>query len=167
MPFLGEIRLFGSATAPTGWALCDGQLLSVASNTPLFNVLGNRFGGDGVSTFALPDLRGRVPLAPGQGTGLSNRALGEQGGAETVTLALAEMASHTHTLRAGTANGSSDAPAGNVPARMPSAVPQYGGTVNADLAATAIASAGGGAPHNNLQPYAVVTYIIAIQGTAP
>lgn len=167
MPFLGEIRLWGPAAPPTGWALCDGQLLSVASNAALFNVLGNRFGGDGVTTFALPDLRGRIPIGPGQAPGLSNRQLGQAGGAETCTLTVAQLPAHAHTLAANPSNGSSDSPAGAMPARMPSAIPQYGANANADLAPAAIAPTGGGQPHNNMQPYLVVIHIIATQGTAP
>jgi len=167
VPYLGEVRMFAGSFAPQGWALCDGQILSVASNTALFNVLGARFGGDGVTTFALPDLRGRAPLGPGQGPGLSARQLAEAGGVEVVALAAQQMPSHAHTARASTANGSSDSPVNGVSARMPSAIPQYGTSANVDLHASAVAATGGSQPHNNLQPYIAIGYIIAIQGTAP
>ena len=169
MPYIGEVRLTGFAFAPSGWALCDGQLLAISQNTALFQVIGITYGGNGVSTFALPDLRGRTPLGPGQGAGLSNRVPGEAGGSETHTLSASELPQHTHGLRASTANGTSDKPDGNLPARNPAAVPQYAPAASADanLAANAVASAGGSQPHNNMQPYIVVNYIIALQGMFP
>lgn len=167
MPFLGEVRMFGGNVVPTGWMACDGQLLSTATYPQLFAVIGNRFGGDGVSTFALPDVRGRAPLHPGQGPGLTSRQLGESGGVEGYALGVAEIPAHAHTLRASTLNGSSDDPAGGVPARTAAAIPQFGASADVNLAAGAVANAGGGQPHNNMQPYLVVKFIIAIQGTAP
>jgi len=167
MPFIGEVRLTGFSLVPAGWARCEGQILSIATNTALFQVLGTTYGGNGVSTFALPDLRGRVPVGAGQGLGLTNRALGEPGGTETHTLAVTQLPAHAHTLRASAANGISDQAVGNVPARDPSATPQYATSANADLAAGAVASYGGSQPHNNLQPSIVVSYIIALQGVYP
>jgi len=166
-PFVGEIQMFAGNFAPTGWALCNGQLLSIASNTALFSLLGTTYGGNGQTTFALPDLRGRVPIHPGQGPGLSARLLGEVGGTETYTLGANEMPAHTHTEAASTANGVADSPTGRMPARMPGAIPQYGSTSNVNLAAAAVANSGGSQPHNNLQPYLAVTYIIALQGVYP
>jgi microcystin-dependent protein len=166
-PFVGEVQIFAGNYAPTGWALCDGQLMAIAQNTALFSLLGNTYGGDGISTFALPDLRGRVPIHPGQGNGLSNRNLGEVGGAETQTLSAAQMPSHTHTMGASAANGATDSPGGRVLARAPGAIPQYGATANVDLAAAAVGSSGGGQPHNNMQPYLTLNYIIALQGIYP
>jgi microcystin-dependent protein len=167
MPYIGEVRLTGYAFAPSGWALCNGQLLSIASNTALFQVIGIAYGGNGVSTFALPDLRGRIPVAPGQGPGLSGRTRGEVGGTETHTIVSAELPAHTHALRASNANGTTDQPGGNVPARNPSGIPGYASSADADLAATGVATVGGSQPHNNLQPYIVVNYIIALQGMFP
>jgi microcystin-dependent protein len=167
MPFLGEIRIFGGSFPPQGWAFCDGQILSISANSQLYGVLGTRYGGDGVATFALPDLRGRTPIKAGQGTGLTNRQLGEAAGVEAVALDVSQTPAHTHAIRGSNLNGSSDGPVGGVMARMPSAVPEFAATANADLAAGAIQSAGGGQPHNNMQPYLTLVYIIAIQGTVP
>jgi microcystin-dependent protein len=115
----------------------------------------------------LPDLRGRVPIQPGQGNGLSNRSIGEVGGTETITLSLAQIPSHTHSMTGSAANGVSDSPVGGVPARMPSAIPEYGATPDGNLAAAAVANSGGAQPHNNMQPYLTVNYIIALQGVFP
>jgi len=166
-PFIGEIRLTADNLAPTGWALCNGQILAIASNTTLYSILGTAYGGNGTTTFALPDLRGRVPLGPGQAPGLSNRLRGQAGGEEAHTLAVSEMPAHTHSLGAGATNGNSDAPAGRVLARSPSAVPQFAASADVTLGSGAVGNAGGGVPHNNLQPYLVLNYIIALQGLTP
>jgi microcystin-dependent protein len=166
-PFLGEVQIFAGNFAPTGWAFCDGQILPISQNTALFSLLGTTYGGNGVSTFALPDLRGRVPIQPGQGPGLSLRSLGEQGGIEGAMLGTGEMPAHTHTLGASSANGTSDAAAGRVAARSPAAIPQYAAASDADLSAAAIGSAGGGQAHNNMQPYLGLSFIIALQGIYP
>jgi len=166
-PFVGEVRAFAGNFAPLGWALCNGQLLSISQNTALFSLLGTTYGGNGQTTFALPDLRGRVPIQPGQGPGLSDRQLGEVGGAENQTLTPAQIPAHGHGFAASTANGLSDSPTGGVPARTPSAIPQYAAAANADLAAGAVGASGGDQPHNNMQPYLAVTYIIALQGIYP
>jgi len=169
-PFIGEVRIFAGNFAPTGWALCDGQLLSIASNTALFSLLGTTYGGNGVNTFGLPDLRGRVPIQPGQGPGLSLHDLGERAGVESLTLLATEMPQHTHAVSASNANGNSDAAAGRFAARSASAVQQY--STNADaidttLSAAAVGSSGGSQPHNNMQPYLVLNFIIALQGIYP
>jgi len=166
-PFIGEIRITADSLIATGWALCNGQLLSIASNTTLFSILGTTYGGDGITTFALPDLRGRVPVGPGQGPGLSNRHRGDVGGQEAHTLSASEMPSHTHSLGAAMSNGNSDVPNGRVMARYPSAVPQYGTSGDVTLGVGAVGTAGGSQPHNNLQPYLVLNYIIALQGITP
>lgn len=166
-PYIGEVRIWAGNFAPTGWAMCDGQIMSIAQNTALFSLLGVTYGGNGVTTFALPDLRGRVPIQPGQGAGLSSRARGEAGGAETHTLDVTQMPAHTHTAGASSGNGTSAAAAGNVPARSPAAIPQYAPTSDALLAPNAVGSAGGGQPHNNLQPYLALNFIIALQGMYP
>jgi microcystin-dependent protein len=167
MPYIGEVRPLGFGLVPNGWALCNGQLLPISQNTALFQVIGTAYGGDGISTFALPDLRGRTPLGPGQGLGLTNRTRGESGGTETHTLGITHLPVHTHTLRASTANGSTDQPATNVPARNPAAIPEFAASADSDLAASAVANAGGGQPHNNMQPYIVVNFVIALQGMFP
>jgi microcystin-dependent protein len=167
MAFVGEVRVFAGNFPPSGWAFCNGQLLPISQNTALFSLLGTYYGGDGLSTFALPDLRGRVPIHPGQGPGLTHRTLGETGGTETHVLTMAEMPAHTHTVAASSANGAADSPAGRVMARSPAAVPQYAATANADLSGMAVAPSGGSQPHNNMQPYLAVTYIIALQGIFP
>jgi len=167
MPFLGEVRIFAGQNPPQGWARCDGQILSIGQNTALFSILGTTYGGNGQTTFALPDLRGRVPIKPGQGPGLSNRDQGEVGGTATHTLSVSEMAFHQHLFRAGSANGSSDDPTGNAVARTPAAVPEFAANADSDLSAGAVAATGGGGPHNNLQPYLALNYIIALSGTFP
>ena len=166
-PFVGEVRIFAGNFAPQGWALCNGQLLAIVQNTALFSLIGTAYGGNGVTTFGLPDLRGRVPLHPGQGPGLSNRDWGEAGGGENVTLAEFQIPSHTHTFAASMGNGVSDSPTGRFPARNPADIPQHGATPDASLAASAAGASGGGQPHNNMQPYLVVNYIIALQGIFP
>jgi microcystin-dependent protein len=167
MPYIGEIRPTAFSFAPSGWALCNGQLLSIGSNTALFQVMGTTYGGNGVSTFALPDLQGRIPVGAGQGLGLTARARGESGGTETHTLALNQLPQHTHILRASSANGTTDQPGGNLPARNPSGIPQFTTAADTDLASGAVGTVGSGQPHNNLQPYIVVNYIICLQGMYP
>ena len=115
-PLLGEIRMFGGNFAPRGWAMCNGQILSIAQNTALFSLLGTTYGGNGQTTFALPDMRGRAPIHPGQGPGLSNRDLGESAGAETITLSQAQMPVHNHPVQGSSADQTTDRPAGAVPA---------------------------------------------------
>jgi microcystin-dependent protein len=166
-PWVGEIALVPYNFAPTGWAVCDGQLMSIAQNTALFSLLGTTYGGDGQTTFALPDLRGRVPIHQGQGPGLSPRTLGEGGGEENHTLGIPELPSHSHAAQASSANGTSDSPVGGVPARNAAGTPGYAAAPNAAQAATAIAAAGGGQAHNNMPPYLAMTYIISLFGIYP
>lgn len=150
-PFVAEIRLFAGNFAPTGWAFCNGQLMSISQNTALFALIGTYYGGDGKATFALPDLRDRVPVHQGQGPGLSERHVGEAGGASRVSLTLAELPAHVH-------------PASDLPAttnRATGAVPAAGGRY-----ATA-APSGPTAAHNNRPPYLGLSYIIALQGIFP
>ena len=166
-PFVGEVRMFAGNFVPAGWAFCNGQLLPISQNTALFSLIGTTYGGNGQSTFALPDLRGRVPVHPGQGPGLSNRVLGESAGAEAHTLVESEMTTHAHALGASSGNGTASTPAGRVPARSPAAIPQYGASADASLAPSAVAASGGSQPHNNMQPYLTVSFIIALQGVYP
>lgn len=170
-PFLGEIRMFSGNFAPSGWALCDGQLLSIAQNTALFSILGTTFGGNGQTTFALPDLRGRVPMGWGQGPGLSPRTLGEQGGSETVTLIANQMPAHTHAAMASSSQGTQFSPEGGVPAVLvnQSGQPEniYSTTPTTTMAPQSIGIAGGSQPHQNMQPFLCLSFIIALQGIYP
>jgi len=167
-PFVAEIRIFPFNFAPTGWAWCNGQLLPLSQNTALFSLLGTTYGGDGKSTFALPDLQGRAPMHPGQGPGLSLHDLGESGGAETVTLLQSEMPSHNHAMRGATQD---PALAKLVSSDASFALSQggalYQATNDTALAPEAIAPAGGDQPHNNLQPYLTFYFNIALQGVFP
>src|SRR5918998_124085 len=161
-PFVAEIRIFPFNFPPKGWAFCDGQLLPLSQNTALFALLGTTYGGNGKSNFALPDLQGRAPMHPGQGSGLSLHGLGETGGSETVTLLESEIPAHSHTLRGSNTVADSPAPAGNTVARFGNA---YQTTVNANLVAMApeaLPPAGGDQPHNNLQPYLTFYFNIAL-----
>lgn len=169
-PYIAEIRLFPFNFAPRGWALCNGQLLPISQNTALFSLIGTTYGGDGRSTFALPDLQGRVPLNYGQSPGLSRRDLGEQGGSEAVTLLQSEMPVHTHPLTASAAAAYARSPSGEVFANQSGGVNSYaplGGAPPAMLAAAVTAPTGGGQPHNTMAPYLTVHFCIALQGVYP
>lgn len=165
-PFLGEIRMFAGNFAPRGWAFCDGQLLAVSSNDALFSLFGTIYGGDGRTTFALPDLRGRVPVHAGTGPGLSQRRLGSKGGEERVTLTANQLAPHNHKLTA----SSADANAGVGPAGVLAVTRDNSyGTVasGGQLAAAAITAAGGSQPHTNMAPSLGLNYIVALVGIYP
>lgn len=167
-PFIAEIRLFPFNFAPRGWAFCNGQLLAISQNTALFSLLGTTYGGDGITTFALPNLNGRVPMHPGQGPGLSPHDLGEFGGAETVTLLSSEMPAHTHALTASATDAGERSPAGQQPANELGSINSYaapGGVT--PLAAEAVTPTGGSQPHNNTQPSLVLAFAIALQGIYP
>ncbi len=166
-PFVGEIRMFAGNFAPRGWAYCDGQLLAVSQNDALFSLLGTIYGGDGRTTFGLPDLRGRIPLHAGTGPGLSERKLGAKGGGEKETLTTNQLASHTHDWNANTAAATGSAPQGKVtatgaPIRLYREIAQ-----TVDLASTTIADAGGSRSHNNLMPTLCIHFIIALFGIYP
>lgn len=164
-PFVAEIRMFGFNFAPTGWAQCNGQLLPISQNTALFSLLGTFYGGDGKSTFALPNLEGSVPIHEGQGQGLSQYFIGQSGGASSITLLTSEIPLHTHSFTASEevvnennvtgfffgAGESRYAPAANVTQMAPQALPPAGGSL----------------PHNNMMPYLVVNFCIALQGVFP
>jgi microcystin-dependent protein len=167
-PFVAEIRIFPFNFAPRGWAWCNGQLMPISQNTALFSLLGTTYGGNGVSTFALPDLQGSAPMHPGQGPGLSLHDLGEMNGTETVTLLESEIPAHTHTMRATTGD----------PAEVKLVNPDaafgisqqaqiYQETADTTLAAQALAPLGGGQPHNNMMPYLTLYFCIALQGVFP
>jgi microcystin-dependent protein len=166
-PFVAEIRMFGFNFAPKGWALCNGQLVPISQNTALFSLLGTYYGGDGKSTFALPNLQGSAPMNHGQSGGTSERFLGEQSGSESVTLLTSEMPVHPHTLNA----VESTATARQPPAQMfatGEAVSFYRtGQPNTQMNPGMLLPAGGSLPHNNMQPYLVLNFCIAIQGIFP
>lgn len=168
-PFVAEIRIFPFNFAPKGWALCNGQLLPISQNTALFSLLGTTYGGDGKSTFALPDLQGRAPMHPGQGPGLSLHDLGETGGSETVTLLESEIPAHSHTLMSNLAPGNRSTPVGNSIARVAGATPYLppAGAPLALMSNQALTPAGGNLPHNNLMPYLTFNFCIALQGVFP
>lgn len=166
-PFVAEIRIFSFNFPPTGWAFCDGQLLPLSQNTALFSLLGTTYGGDGKSNFALPNLRGRVPMHPGQGPGLSLYDLGETGGADTVTLLEAEMPAHTHVLRGANTLADTPRPPGNTLARYANAYQQDATSNLVAMAPEALPPAGGSLPHNNLMPYLTLNFCIALQGVFP
>jgi microcystin-dependent protein len=166
-PLLGQISMFAGNFAPRGWALCDGQLLLIDQNQRLFSILGTTYGGDGRTTFALPDLRGRAPIHEGQGPGLSDKRLGQRGGAEQVILQVSNLPSHTHSLNASTATGTSNVPTGNVHADTSVFDKEYATTANTAMSGTAIGNTGGNIPVSIVQPYLTINYIIALQGTFP
>lgn len=165
-PFIGEIRMVPFNYAPMGWALCNGQLLQISQNTALFSLLGVTFGGDGRTTFALPDLRGRVAIHPGQGPGLSNYQLGQSGGLEQVALSLNQMPSHNHNIQASNNAATTGSPTGKVPANTGRTF-IYGDQPGVTMAAGAISPAGGNQPVSIVQPYLAVNFIIALQGIYP
>ncbi|UJR79686.1 phage tail protein [Sandaracinus amylolyticus] len=163
-PYMGEIRLFAGNFAPVGWAFCDGRIMAIAENDALFSLLGTTYGGDGVSSFALPDLRGRVPVHVGNGY-----VLGEAAGVETVTLTTAQIPAHTHTLFASDTTASTTSPTNALLAALPSAAATAYGADAPFVASSAsqLAPAGGSQPHDNMQPYVALNYIIAIYGIYP
>jgi microcystin-dependent protein len=163
-PYVGEIRMFAGNFAPAGWMFCEGQLLPISEYETLFNLIGTTYGGDGQSTFALPDLRGRLPLHMGNGF-----ILAETGGAEEITLTANQTPAHSHPMLGSTANASATDPAGNVMARVTVAAVFPYGTDNPTtaLSVQAIAPTGGSQPHTNFQPYLCVDFIISLFGIFP
>lgn len=175
-PYIGEIRAFGFNFAPSGWAICAGQLLPISQNTALFSLLGTQYGGDGRSNFALPNLQGNIPISQGQGPGLGVYSVGDRGGSAAVALLGQQVPSHTHTLPVAAANGKQPAPS---PTMYLGATGSRGEGVNVyatpagqssssvQMLASAVGPAGGAQPHNNLAPYLAVNYCIALQGVFP
>jgi microcystin-dependent protein len=172
-PFIGQIDLVGFNFAPRGWALCNGQLLPIAQNTALFSLLGTTYGGNGTTNFALPDLRGRVPVGQGTGSSLSNVALGEQDGRESVTLISNQIPPHTHALSVSSDPGTTSVPANNTvlaQTLLDDGTPlrAYSSSApNTTLAASSVANTGGGQPLPIRNPYLGLNYIIALQGIFP
>jgi microcystin-dependent protein len=166
-PFVAEIRIMPFNFPPTGWAFCQGQLLPLSQNTALFSLLGTTYGGNGKSNFALPDLQGRAPMHPGQGPGLSLHDLGETGGSDTVTLLESEIPFHNHTMMAIADVGDTNQPTGNGFA-LSSGASVYGTAGgNANFSDRMLTPTGGDQPHNNMQPYLTLNFVIALQGVYP
>ena len=172
-PFVAEIRIFPFNFAPKGWAFCNGQIMPISQNTALFSLLGTTYGGDGKSTFALPNMQGNAPMHPGQGPGLSLHDLGEQSGSQTVTLLVSEIPVHAHFVgRARAADGDSVTPVASVwsqsAAGRGSAALYHEAPANAKVNPTfSLAVTGGSLPHNNMQPYLSLSFCIALQGVFP
>lgn len=173
--FVAEIRIFPFNFPPTGWAFCNGQLMPLSQNTALFSLLGTTYGGDGKSTFALPDLQGSAPMQPGQGQGLSLRDLGEMSGVESITLLTSEIPIHTHSMVGNAVKASSNVPTSNMPAKANYSTGPVSGAVvtytpnapTVQMGPQALAPTGGGLPHNNMQPYLTLNFCIALQGIFP
>ncbi len=170
-PFLAEIRIFTAGFAPKGWAQCNGQLMPISQNTALFSLLGTTFGGDGKSSFGLPNLQGCAPMQSGQGPGLSLRDLGETGGEQTVTLLQTEMPAHPHSLQASAhdATLNNPSPQNSLARSNPTYIYKQpaSGVTPTSLAPGAVGVSGGSQPHNNLQPFLGLMFIIALQGVFP
>jgi len=168
-PFLAEIRIVGFDFAPRGWALCDGQLLPISQNTALFALIGTNYGGDGKSTFALPNLQGRAPMHQGQGPGLTNRDLGEFGGEQSVTLINSEIPTHSHQASANDGSGNQTTPTNNVWSSLTGRTPPplYSSASDTTMSPQAASVSGGSQPHNNMPPYLTLNFIIALAGIFP
>ena len=168
-PFVAEIKIVGFNFAPIGWALCNGQIMPISQNTALFSLLGTIYGGDGKSTFALPNLRDRVPMHHGQGAGLTDRVQGEFGGEQAVTLLETQIPVHSHNVSANTGSGNQSSPTGNVWSSLAGRTPPplYSDTSNTTMSPMATGISGGSQPHNNMPPYLVLNFIIALAGIFP
>lgn len=165
-PFLGQISIVGYNFAPRGWAQCNGQILPIAQNSALFSLLGTTYGGNGQTTFALPDLRGRSPMAFGLGAGVSPRQLGETSGQETVTLQATQLPQHTHPVNASPARADRANASGAQLADAADAI--YASTPpTAELSSASLTATGGSIPHGNMQPYLALNMVIALQGIFP
>lgn len=166
-PFIAEIRIFAGNFAPRGWAFCDGQLLPVSQNTALFSLIGTTYGGDGRTTTGLPNLQDRAPMHAGHGPGLTDRRLGQNGGAETASLSEAQMPNHSHTLRATVSRGSASQPQGNAFNRSVGDSAYHTPTNLTGMSSAMAPNTGGSQAHTNLQPYLTLNFIIALVGLYP
>lgn len=173
---IGEIRIFGGNFAPRNWAFCEGQLIQIATNTALFSIIGTNYGGDGRTTFGLPDLRGRTAIGAGTGPGLSTFREGQRGGRESVSITVPNLPAHNHTLSASNSAGTSSSPVNNFPAQSQVQVERggamlevnaYQATGDAVMSASAIGNTGGGTPIQIRNPYLAINYIICLQGIFP
>jgi microcystin-dependent protein len=165
-PYIGEIRIFAGSFAPVGWAFCDGSLQAISDNNALYALLGTTYGGDGVTTFALPDLRGRAPLHQGQSIGTSNYTVGQRGGVESVVLTANQIPSHSHAPQGQSGAGTQSNPQGNVWAA--SALDQYSSSApSVSMAANALSTVGSNTPHDNMPPFTCVSFIISLFGIFP
>jgi microcystin-dependent protein len=165
-PFIGEIRLFAGNFAPTGWAFCNGSLMAISENEALFNLIGTIYGGDGESTFALPDLRSRLPMHMGTGAGLSPYSIGETGGVESVTLTTNQIPAHSHDPQAVSGGGNQSTPQNGTWAGVTTSI-YTSNSPNLPMNAALGGSAGGSQPHNNLMPYLAISFIISLFGIFP
>lgn len=161
-PYVGEVRMFGGSFPPANWMFCDGTIIAIAENETLFNLIGTTYGGDGQSTFAVPDLRGRLPVHQGPGF-----VMGQLAGSETVTLTSGQMPSHTHPIVVSTNPTTTTNPAGNVIATPATATPFFANAANTPLLAASINQQGGNQPHTNMQPYLCINFIISLSGIYP
>jgi len=166
-PFIGEIRMVGFTFAPRGWALCNGQIMSIAQNTALFSLLGTTYGGNGQTTFALPDLRGRVPIHFGQGPGLSSYVQGEVAGTENVTLLQAQIPAHTHTVACSSDDPTTADPNNAFPSTPTTKIYASSATAGRAMNPGILSIIGGNQPHSNLQPFLVINFCIALEGIFP
>lgn len=167
-PFIGEIRIFGFNFAPRSWAFCNGQLLPISQNTALFSLLGTIYGGDGRTTFALPNLEGRAPMGEGRGPGLTARTIGQRGGTDFVTLVESQIPNHAHNVNCVSTPGSTNIPTNNIPANTGLIDREYSdSTTTINMASAAVANTGGSQSHNNMQPYLGIYFCMALQGLYP
>jgi len=166
-PFVGEIRIFAGNFAPRGWALCDGQLLAVSQNDALFSLFGTIYGGDGRTTFGLPELRGRIPIHMGSGPGLTTRQLGSKSGSESVTVTVGQLPSHSHPMQATEELADSPNPGGNIAARSTTMDLYINQDPDTVLAATSVTSVGGSQSHPNVMPFLCLNFIVALTGIYP
>jgi microcystin-dependent protein len=166
-PYVGEIRMFAGNFAPAGWMFCEGQILAISENETLFQLIGTTYGGDGQSTFALPDLRSRVPIHQGTGPGGSSYVLAQSGGVEAVTLTTQQIPAHSHPLLVSTAAANNSNPAFSVPGESPSVTLYLEESPSVAMNASAIAATGGSQPHNNVQPFQCINFIISLFGIFP
>ncbi len=174
-PFLGEVRMFGGNFAPSGWALCNGQLMSIAQNSALFAILGTTYGGDGIQTFALPNFQGVVPMSWGQARSGSQYSIGQTGGSESVTLIMTQMPMHNHTVGVSNQGGTTVDPTNGFvaeintgsPRQPTTTTPAFNSSATGTMAPNAVSIAGGSQPHENMQPFLAVSFIIALQGIFP
>lgn len=166
-PFVAEIKMFGGNFAPRGYAFCDGQLMSIAQNTALFSLVGTTYGGDGRTTFGLPDLRGRFPLHPGAGPGLPTYRWGQKGGTAQQTLTVTQLPAHTHSLKAKNGQPDESNPGGGYPASLTNGTEGYSDSTNTTMNADVLSSVGGNQPIDNMPPYTAIYFIIALVGLFP